>query len=222
VLLFSLLSAVVIGVQPQLVATLPRVPLPKPSPAAQRAVANNSTMSAGIIKSGVLSLSLDIVESAWRPEGDSEPEVPILAFRSGDVPSVPGPLIRVPQGTEVRITLTNRSDSNLVLGGLRPQAVKGADTIQLARGSSREITYRLDKPGTYWYWGAFAGTSWEDRLWLDSQLNGAIVVDPPGKRMREHVLMITEWFHPYPDRPFEVVSLINGKAWPHTERLTLM
>ena len=210
------------GVQPQLAANLPRIPLPKASATAVRADINNNRTAAGALRNGVLTLSMEVVESAWRPEGDNEPEVPILAFRvTGKMPTVPGPLVRVPQGTEIRLTLSNKSDSSLVIGGLRPQAAKGTDTIQLAARSMREIRYKLDKPGTYWYWGAFKGTSWDDRLWLDSQLNGAIVVDPPGGSKPDHILMITEWFHPYRDRPFEVVSLINGKGWPHTERLTL-
>ena len=159
----------IVGVQPQLAANLPRVPLPKASATAIRAGVNNNRAAAGVLRNGVLTLSIAVVESAWHPEGDTEPEVPILAFRvTGKQPTVPGPLIRVPQGTEIRLTLSNTADSNLVIGGLRPQAAKGADTIQLAAKSLREIRYKLDKPGTYWYWGAFKGTSWEDRLWLEA------------------------------------------------------
>lgn len=122
----------------------------------------------------------------------------------------------------VHLTLTNKSDSALTIGGFRPGVSAADDTAGLAPGASREFRYRLDTPGTYFYWGAQGNTNWSDRLWYDSQLNGAIVVDSPGGSTRDHIFVISEWFHPYDEnRPFEVVSLINGKAWPHTERLTL-
>jgi FtsP/CotA-like multicopper oxidase with cupredoxin domain len=65
-------------------------------------------------------------------------------------------------------------------------------------------------------------TSFPQRDWLDSQLSGALVVDPAGADpSRDQIWVITEWFHGYPDRPFESALVFNGKAWPHNERLTL-
>ena len=54
-------------------------------------------------------------------------------------------------------------------------------------------------------------------------MNGVIVVDAPTARTDDYIFVLSEWFHPYDDRrqPFEVVSVINGKAFPHTERLAL-
>jgi FtsP/CotA-like multicopper oxidase with cupredoxin domain len=206
-----------------LVAPLPRLPLPKPAPNLARAVANQSRVPAGVLRDRVLTLSLDIVAAGWRPESEHEPEVPILAFAEpGGAPLVPGPLVRVPLGTEVRLSLRNRSDSALVIGGLRAGPGAADDTVHLAAGATREVRYRLGKPGTWFYWGAFKGTTAEDRNWLDSQLNGAIVVDALGASTRDHILLLSEWFYPYGDRrqKFEVVSVINGKGFPHTERLT--
>lgn len=218
--LSAAIAAVVI--QAQLIAPQPRIPLPRPSATAVRATINHNRASAGVLKNGVLTIAIDALQSAWRPEGDTDPEVPVLAFAErGRSPQVPGPLIRVPQGTEVRLVIRNRADTSLVIGGLRPAVSTALDTIQLARGATRVLRYQLTAPGTYFYWGSLAGTMWADRLWLDSQLNGAIVVDPPGGSPPDHILLITEWFHPYEERPFEVVATINGKAWPHTERLTL-
>lgn len=207
----------------QLVASLPRIPLPRPAAGAARAVVHENRVPAGRLTAATLRLDLDVIESAWKPEGADDPEVPILAFAErGKQPSVPGPLVRVRQGTEIVISLRNRSDSALVIGGLRPGAQADADTVHLPAGASRDVRYRLDTPGTYYYWGAFLGTTILDRLWKDSQLNGAIVVDPPGGSTRDHIFVLSEWFHPYDEnRPFEVVSVINGKGWPHTETLTL-
>ena len=164
----------------QVVASLPRVPLPKPAASAVKATTHSNVAPAGLRAGGTLTLNLDVVESAWKPEGDEVPEVPILAFAEGGKGAlVPGPLVRVPVGTELRVLLHNRSDSALVVGGLRPGFATGRDTVQLAAGQSREVRYRLNTAGTYYYWGAFAGTSRADRSWKDSQLNGAIVVDAP-------------------------------------------
>jgi manganese oxidase len=219
----GLLAVMALSLQAPVVPSLPRVPLPKPSAAAIRAAANQNHTPGGSLAGGTMTLELDIVESSMRPEGDNEAEVPILAFAErGKTPQVPGPLIRVPRGTEVRLMVRNRSDSAVTVGGLRPQTGVAEDSIYLAAGASRELRYRLNTPGTYFYWGALGSTNWSDRLWYDSQLNGAVVVDPPGGATRDHIFVISEWFHPYDEnRPFEVVSLINGKAWPHTERLTL-
>lgn len=212
-----------VSLQAQLVASLPRVPLPKPAANAIRATVHSNHVSAGSMKNGVLTLELDVVVSAWRPEGTNEPEVPIYAFAvKGQGPTVPGPMMRVPQGTRVRVILHSRIDSALTIGGLRPRVMNSLDTLSLAPGATREVTYTLNTPGTYFYWGTKAGTTWEERLWIDSQLNGAIIVDAPGASTDDEVLLLSEWFHPYDEnRAFEVVSVINGKAWPHTERMSL-
>ncbi len=219
----GLLTGVILAIQAPLITPLPRVPLPKVSPGAVRAIANTNHRPAGMRSAGVLTLAIDIVTSAMHPEGDTDPEVPILAFAErGHAPQVPGPLVRVPQGTEVRLTITNKTDSAVTVGGFRPGVSAANDSIGLAAGASRELRYRLTIPGTYFYWGALGNSNWSDRLWYDSQLNGAIVVDPSDGSIKDHIFVISEWFHPYDEnRPFEVVSLINGKAWPHTERLSL-
>lgn len=219
-----ILSAVLlsVGLHAQFVAALPRVPLPKPAASAPKASINTNHAASGVLKGGVLTLELNVVSSAWRPEGTNDPEVPAFAFaEAGKGPTVPGPMLRVPQGTTVRLILHSQIDSALTIGGLRPRVAAARDTFSLAAHATREITYTLNTPGTYFYWGALKGTSFADRLWLDSQLNGAVVVDAAGASTDDQVLLLSEWFHPYPDnRPFEVVSVINGKAWPYTERLT--
>ncbi len=221
----SVAISAVLGVvlQAQLVAALPRVPLPKPAPGVVRSAVHQNTAPAGRLEGATFRLNLDVIESSWHPEGLDDPEVPILAFAErGKSPLVPGPLVRVPQGTVMVVVLRNRSDSAIVVGGLRPGYANGVDTVQLRAGETREVRYQLADVGTFHYWGAFLGTTASDRFWKDSQLNGAIVVDGPGARAAEHILVLSEWFLDYPDgRPFEVVAVINGKGWPHTETINL-
>jgi hypothetical protein len=88
VLILALLASLNIGVQPQLVAALPRVPLPRPSPTAVRATVHGNRLASGALRGRTLTLALDVVESAWHPESTDEPEVPIFAKDGADLPPV--------------------------------------------------------------------------------------------------------------------------------------
>jgi manganese oxidase len=203
----------------------PRLPLPRPVANAPIAQVNDNRQPAGTLSNGRLTLSLDIVESAFQAEGDHDPVVRALAFaETGKAPQIPGPLLRAPLGTVVHLTVRNRSDSAVMLGGLRQSLPASRDTLHIAAGATREITFRLDKVGNFFYWAVLEGlNTFEDRYWLDSQLTGALVVDPPGASpsANERVWLITEWFFQPPRiRIFESALVFNGKAWPYNERLT--
>lgn len=156
---------------------------------------------------------------------DSAVTVQAFAERGGP-PRIPGPLLRARQGAEVRVTIRNLiPDSTLVVRGLRPGAA-GDDTVQVAPGATREVQFRADVPGTYLYWGTTSRSAIDERWGRDGQLTGAIVVDPAGARPdpRERIFVMT-LIDIYADssRPptkedvWEVA--INGRSWPHTERL---
>lgn len=203
----------------------PRLPLPRPVPGAPVAQVNDNRVPAGTRSGQTLTLSLDVVEAAYQAEGEHDPVVRILAFaETGKAPTVPAPLLRAPLGTTVRLTIRNRSDSALMIGGLRPALEPARDTVHVAAGATREVVFTLDRVGNYFYWAATPGqANFGDRFWLDSQLTGALVVDEPGTGPRpgERVWLITEWFLQPPGvREFESVLTFNGKAWPHNERLT--
>ena len=227
-MLLSALHAMLVVASPLLqdavVSPPARVPLPRPVANAPMATVNQNRSTAGRLSGGTLTVAMDVVEAAYQPEGDEDPVVRVLALAEpGKVPQVPGPLLRAPVGTTLRLTLRNRSDSALMFSGFRQSMKAQDDTVQIAAHATRELTIRLDKVGTFAYWGALKGlTSFPQRDWLDSQLSGALVVDPLGADpSRDRIWVITEWFHGYPDRPFESALVFNGKAWPHNERLTL-
>jgi FtsP/CotA-like multicopper oxidase with cupredoxin domain len=212
--------------QDQVVPPPPRLPLPRPAANAPVAEVNQNRVPGGRLAKGTLTLALDVVEAAYRPEGIDDPVVRILALAEpGKTPQVPGPLLRAPVGTTVRLTLRNTSDSALTFSGFRQLLKADDDTVQLAAHASRELTFRLDAVGTYAYWGVLKGEkTFEDRSWLDSQLNGAFVVDPAGTdpaTATDRIFVISEWFHDYADRAFESALTFNGRAWPHNERITL-
>ncbi len=231
-MLLPLLTALLAAASPQqqqesIVPPPPRQPLPRPVANAPLTQVNDNRTAAGTLANGTLTLSLDVVEAAYQAEGPTDPVVRAFAFAEpGKAPVVPGPMVRAPLGTLVRLTIRNRTDSALVLGGMRRKLPADQDTVHLAASASREIAFRLDVVGNYFYWAALKGlSSYADRFWLDSQLTGALIVDAPGTgpRPNEHVWVITEWFQEVPStQTFESVLTFNGKAWPYNERLTFV
>jgi FtsP/CotA-like multicopper oxidase with cupredoxin domain len=211
--------------QESVVPPPPRLPLPRPVANAPVAQVNDNRQAAGTRSAGSLTLAFDIVEAAYQAEGPHDPVVRAFAFAEpGKAPVVPGPMIRAPLGTTVRLTLRNRTDSALFVGGLRRSMPADGDTVHIAAGATREVTFQLDRVGNFFYWAALKGLStFEDRFWLDSQLTGALIVDDPAAKPvpNERVWLITEWFlQPPKVRVFESALVFNGKAWPYNERLT--
>src|SRR5687767_7263511 len=81
-------------------------------------------------------VSADVVKAAGRGEGRGGPVVRIPALTEpGKTPQVPGPLLRAPAGTIVRLTLRNRSDSALMFGGFRQSLPAADDTVHVAAGA---------------------------------------------------------------------------------------
>ncbi|HZI29546.1 MAG TPA: multicopper oxidase domain-containing protein [Gemmatimonadaceae bacterium] len=224
---FPVLVALFLAVpaQESVVAPPPRIPLPRPDANAPMAQVNDNRTPAGRIEGMTLTLALDVVEAAWQPEGAHDPIVRVLAFAEpGKAPTIPGPLLRAPVGTTVRLTVRNKSDSAVMLGGLRHALPLSQDTVHIAAGASRDITFRLNTVGNFFYWAVLKGLSdFPDRFWLDSQLTGAFIVDPVGgtPSPNERIWLITEWFlQPPGHRDFESALVFNGKAWPYNDRLT--
>jgi manganese oxidase len=145
---------------------------------------NDNHMPAGHLAAGVLEISLVADTGLWYPVSENEPGIPIQAFRNANGPlQIPGPLIRVPAGTEVRASVQNTiSGIALTMHGLcsREAAEAKFDELTIGFGETKEVRFRLDVPGTYYYWGTTTKSPLEKRYDEDSQLSGAIVVDPPG------------------------------------------
>lgn len=188
---------------------------------------------AGTLRDGVLTLRVDTRVGIWHPDGDGAPGAAVPAFAEAGRPlQIPGPLIRVPAGTDVALTVTNSlPDSVLTLHGLasRPRRAGAppTDTVQVAPGTSREVRFRLDAPGTYYYWGTATGRHWDARTGEDAQLSGAIVVDEPGSTpRRDRILVIGQWADTTPSEANQdehmrrFLLVVNGRAWPNTERFS--
>jgi len=203
------------------------VPLHRHHPGGIETIAaNDNRQPAGRFEQGVLTLALEVRAGALRPEEDSGLGLPALAFAEVGKPlQVPGPLIRVPQGAEVRVSLRNPLDSTLTVYGLGTRPLGSDSGIVIKPGETRQVRFRAATPGTYFYWAALNRGGLLDRRWFDSQLTGALVVDGPGAPPDDRIFVIGLWSHPFEDslgvpRPAEEHMVINGKSWPYTERLT--
>jgi FtsP/CotA-like multicopper oxidase with cupredoxin domain len=189
---------------------------------------NDNRVPAGVLRDGVLRLRLKVRPGMWHPDGDDAPGVEMLAFaEEGRAPQIPGPLIRVPEGTEVRVTVRNPyADKPLFVHGLHSRPLppgSTSDTAQLAPGATRELRFDAGTAGTYYYW---ATTRAQTRVLFDTtgaQLAGALVVDPKGARAnRDRILVLGGWvaaFDSNANFAAPVIWFVNGRSWPHTARL---
>ena len=183
------------------------------------AVATHDNLKpAGRMQDGELRLALWTGTGRWSPEGEKKPARNVEAFGEEGAPlSIPSPLIRVTAGTAIRATVRNTLPSALHLNGLcdRPGS---CEPITIPAGASREIRFTLTSPGTFHYFGLTEAASLFVRDGADSQLGGAIVVDPPGVVPSDRIFVMGLQI-PDPATPQLEVTTVNGRSWPLTERL---
>jgi FtsP/CotA-like multicopper oxidase with cupredoxin domain len=98
--------------------------------------------------------------------------------------------------------------------------------VAIPAGATREVTFQSGPPGTYFYWATSTKQPLLYRVGKDSQLSGAIIVDPrvgPPPTDRTFVIGL------YSDDPDDLAGRVphpreivvaNGKSWPYTERFT--
>src|SRR6266567_4504640 len=151
--------------------------------AGERIAVNDNRVAAGTLANGTLTVRLETRTGDWYPDGDSQPCVTVKAFAAEGQPlQIPGPVVRVPEGTVIHLLLRNRLDDSLALHGLYSRPGKGTDLNPLVvpAGESREVTFLAGRVGTYYYWAASTvATALPDRSGVESQLSGALIVDPP-------------------------------------------
>jgi FtsP/CotA-like multicopper oxidase with cupredoxin domain len=184
---------------------------------------NDNRHPAGTLRHGVLTLELETGVGRWRPDGKGGPNLDVLGFAErGHSVQIPGPLIRVPAGTDMRITVRNRLERPLIVRGLYDRAASHPDSAVLSAGERREISFRANTPGTYYYWARTNDFPTPLGRTEDSQLIGAFVVDSGPGTVNDRILVLTAWVHPA-DTGLSAgerreVLAINGLSWPYTER----
>jgi manganese oxidase len=143
---------------------------------------NDNRVAAGTVRDRVLTLHLEARDGTWFPEGNAGPSLVMPMFAEVGRPAQnPGPLIRVPAGTTIQVSIRNsRPDDTLVVYGLHTRPGRVDDSIQVAPGATRELSFAAGAPGTYFYWATTARRGLDERLGIDSELHGAFVIDEPG------------------------------------------
>jgi FtsP/CotA-like multicopper oxidase with cupredoxin domain len=218
------------GIIASLGAALPRISdVHSAKPAdAQRAIANDNRRPAGTLRDGKLELELEIVNARWFPEAEdgANTVVPALA-EVGRAPEIPGPMIRVPEGTTVHVTIHNTlARAQLFLHGLHTRPAATDDVLKIAPNETKEVSFLAGAPGSYFYWASDGRQTMNERMLSDAMLSGAIIVDPrSGARQDERIFLISVWrterdadgYATANPREFVVV---NGKSWPYTEQFT--
>ncbi|MFL5638912.1 MAG: multicopper oxidase domain-containing protein [Gemmatimonadaceae bacterium] len=189
---------------------------------------NDNRRAAGTLRDGKLELKLEIVNGNWFPESDSGPSAVMQVFaEAGRAPEIPGPMIRVPEGTVIHVTLRNLlPDAEVVVHGLHSRPATADEGISIPAGATRDVTFESGPAGTYFYWATTTKHTLLYRNDLDSQLSGAIVVDPRDAPLAKDRTFVIGVFHEDKDsvagrvpHPREIV-VVNGKSWPYTERFT--
>jgi FtsP/CotA-like multicopper oxidase with cupredoxin domain len=208
-------------------ASSPNVPPSRVEP-------NDNRRAAGTLDRGTLRLALRAGNGRWQPEGPTGPTLAIEAFGEVGRPlTVPAPLIRVKEGTEVVVSLRNDLEAALVVRGLCTRGGASCAALEVPPNQTREVRFSSGPAGTYHYWASTIGAPVPFR-----ELAGALVVDPSaGDVEPDRILVITEWMNLTARQLGEIFSadvpteaflrlnprltfVINGLSWPATERFT--
>ena len=138
----------------------------------------------------------------------------------GHAPQISGPLIRLPQGTELHLSIRNNLPLTAKVHGLHSHPGDANDVVTLAPGETRRLQFAAGDSGTYFYWASTSGKPLGERMDQETLLSGAFIVDRPGMKTEDRIFVLGLWWKGSLENPEEIPS-INGKTWPYTERLTL-
>jgi FtsP/CotA-like multicopper oxidase with cupredoxin domain len=186
-----------------------------------RVAANDNRAPAGRLSAGVLELRLELRPATWYPEEENGGHLPVFAFaEEGRAPQIPGPLIRIPQNSQLHIHVRNSLPLAAKIYGLHAHPGDAEQSLALASGESRELQFPSGEPGTYFYWATTSGKPMPKRDLDETLLSGAFIVDPPGARPDDRIFVISIWTKGDPAVDGEELPSINGKSWPYSEHLT--
>jgi FtsP/CotA-like multicopper oxidase with cupredoxin domain len=181
-------------------------------------VTHENARPAGRLENRALRLALWAGTGVWHPDGAQGRPRDVDAFgEEGQPLSIPSPFVRVPAGTVVHASIRNTLPTPLRVHGFCDRSAK-CEPVTIASGATSEVRFTLDAAGTFHYWATTSGLPVASRAGQDSQLGGAIVVDPPGARADDRVLVMGLLGEGTTASPTSL-AVFNGRTWPDTERL---
>lgn len=136
--------------------------------------------------------------------------------------TVPGPLIRMKEGQDVLIRVTNELDESTSIhwhGILLPFIMDGVPGVSfdgIEPGKTFEYRYTVQQSGTYWY-HSHTGLQEQLGLW------GPLVIDPaepdPVEYDRAYPVMLSDWTF---EDPYEVLENLNkGDGYYNYQKRTV-
>ena len=190
--------------------------------------ANDNRLPAGVLQDGVLTIRLVVQMARWYPEAEDGPSVAVAAFaEESGPPEIPGPLIRVPQGTTIVASIRNAlNDSTIFVRGLTTKPVAIDESVIIPAGETRTVRFVAGVPGTYLYRASRdtfrVPPPAAARIREREQLAGAFVVDSTNAAapQNDRIFLVNIWGERRDSGTYRNALAINGKSWPYTERLT--
>ncbi len=178
---------------------------------------NTNHNRAGVLKDGALTLHLEIAKGEWHPEAEDGLGLSVYAFGEAGHPlQNPGPLIRVTQGTEIHASVHNALAEAITVHGLgNPLPTEPA--LRITPGATEQVSFTAATPGLYFYWGASTVDDLRLRHGIDSELTGALVVDPPGAVPDDEIFVMGLLSEVPGAGARKTLATINGKSWPYTQ-----
>lgn len=189
-------------------------------------VTHDNLKSAGEMHDGVLTVHLEVKEGSWHPDADDAPGIAALAIAAdGGAPSIPGPMIRVPEGTRIHAFFKNTQNFPIVVHGLHERPGDAQDVVTVNPGETKEMNFLAGAPGTYFYHvTCFAPMPVAALPTSDTTLTGAFIVDDKNGPTDDRVMVIGVWYQwlvPFDfTHGFHEIVTANGKAWPHSTKLS--
>jgi FtsP/CotA-like multicopper oxidase with cupredoxin domain len=117
----------------------------------ERITINDNRRPAGTFGRGTMTIRLEARVGEWRPDGEAGLGVLVKAFAvEGGPLQIPGPLIRVSEGTQMRVFIRNRlNGDSLVMHGLYERPGKASAGVAIPPDETREFTFLAGSPGLW-------------------------------------------------------------------------
>jgi FtsP/CotA-like multicopper oxidase with cupredoxin domain len=183
---------------------------------------HDNLVPAGVLSGDEYAIELVVEQGMWYPGGENSFGIAMYAFREVNGPlQIPGPLVRIPQGTDVMVTIRNAVSGELHINGLHSYSGASEEILRIPSGETRNMNFSAESSGAFLYWASIDGVPINRRDGIDSQLSGAFVVDPVGYNASDRVLILGEFLkrNEQSNNVDSAQYTINGRSWPDTERL---